>query len=509
MPVYLLRRRAPGLKRCLPSRRNIKYLVLSAVIFYTTVCFLLDMPLFSTNLPAYTGPHDVGTIDVEAPCEKRKLADAVFTSTGEPAFELETVLFSLYYPTRHGVESSKPNHYWVPKPMTLHGEGYARFANMNNALTNNVFTLALWTLVGSTTIPAKVDVPLHGTVKSYEDGDSHNEDDDYGLPRFPVMVFSHGMASSRTDYTHYCGELASRGYIVASIEHRDGSCPGSVIMSNGSSKNLFHFSEGDLEPKPETPDLKKMQLAMRQAEVEETVRVLRMINEGQGGEVFKANAREEGLGLHDWRDRLDMDQIIIGGHSYGATLALQALKGAPCPARPFAGAIILDPGKNSGPLNDDVKVPTVIVHSNSWSAKISLFQGRPHFDVVKDLALKIINESKKFAWFMTAQGTTHPSVTDAPLIEPFLLSWTTGATIAVRDGVAQYVKISHEFFQYLKDGHRRGILAEDVTHPEYDNDTRDQERKDKMNDDIAKHWQIHVSPTTFCPYPGLCGVESE
>ncbi|WPH03327.1 PAF acetylhydrolase [Acrodontium crateriforme] len=467
------------------------------------------MPLFSTNFPAYTGPHDVGTIDVETPCEKRKLVDAVFAATGEPSFQLESVLFSLYYPTRNGVKSTKPNHFWVPKPMTLHGEGYARFANINNTLATNVFTLALWTLVGSTTIPAKVDVPLHGTVKSHEGEASHDQVDDHRLPRFPVMVFSHGMASSRTDYTHYCGELASRGYVVASIEHRDGSCPASVIMSNGSSKTLFHFGEGALDPKPETSDFKKMQLAMRQAEVEETVRVLRLINGGMGSEVFRANAREEGLGLQDWRDRLDTDQMIIGGHSYGATLALQALKGAPCPARPFAGAIILDPGKNSGPLNDDVKVPTLIVHSNSWSAKLSLFQGRPHFDVVKDLALKIINESKKFAWFMTAQGTTHPSVTDAPLIEPFLLSWTTGATIAVRDGVAQYVRVSHEFFQFLKNGHRRGILGEDVTHPEYDVDRRDQERKDRMNNEIAKHWQIHVSPTALYPSPSLSSDEIE
>lgn len=110
---------------------------------------------------------------------------------------------------------------------------------------------------------------------------------------------------------------------------------------------------------------------------------------------------------------------------------------------------------------------------------------------------------------MTARATSHPSVTDAPLIEPLLLSWTTGATVDVREGVMMYVKASHEFMQFLQDGHRRGVLAEEVTHPEYDNDIRDDDRKKDMNPEIEKHWQIHVAPSTFCPYPGLCGVDPD
>lgn len=41
--------------------------------------------------------------------------------------------------------------------------------------------------------------------------------------RFPVVIFSHGLAGSRLSYSQYCGELASHGVVVVALEHRDGS----------------------------------------------------------------------------------------------------------------------------------------------------------------------------------------------------------------------------------------------------------------------------------------------
>ncbi|GAB7362620.1 hypothetical protein MBLNU230_g2932t1 [Neophaeotheca triangularis] len=490
----------------LRPRWTIRYLLCSALALYFAYCTLFGMRYFSSDLPPYTGEYDVGVVDIEAPCEPRQIGKGVLKESGEPALQLETVLFSLYYPSVEGARSDQAHHTWIPKPVGLHGEGYARFIHANNWFTNSVFTFGLWALAGGNAIPAKVDVPIHGTARpSHESrGLAEQPDDDYGLPAFPVIVFSHGMASSRTSYTQWCGELASRGFVVAAIEHRDGSGPGSIMMkSDGTVKNIYHVSPDDVDPAPEVSAFKQMQLDMRQAEVEETVRVLRSINAGDGAAIFESSPRKEGRDLQDWTNRLNMDHVVVAGHSYGATLALQALKGSPSDERPFKGGIILDPGKQSGPLNHDIDVPVAIVHSESWSSKHSIFQGRAHFEVVKELTEGVL-ERVKYAWFVTSKGTSHPSVTDAPLIEPFLLSWTTGASIDVKDGISQYVKIAQEFMQYLDDGHRRGILAEEVTHPEYNK----QERED-VPKSISKFWQIHVAPTTFCPYPGLCGVEKE
>lgn len=486
----------------LRPRWSLRYILCVCLLLVFGFSIIFKMPLLSDRLPQYSGEYDVGTIDIEVPCERRNVSDAVLKGGGKPAFELETVLFSLFYPSVKNAQSQQPHHRWISK---LHAHGYAAFAKMDNFVTDSVFGLALWMLAGSTTIPANVDVPLHGTAKGYSDYEAEHPNDDYGLPNFPVIVFSHGMASTRTSYTQYCGELASRGYVVAAVEHRDGSAPGSVIMNNGTERNLFLVTPDMLQTPPAIDDFKAIQLAMRQAEVEETVRVLRLINDGLGGELYKMNPRGEGVDLDAWRGRLNVDEMIVGGHSYGATLALQALKGAPSATLPFFGGIILDPGKQSGPLNDEIDVPIIILHSESWSQKTSMFYGRPHFDVVKDLTQGVMDKAKKFAWFLTAKGTTHPTVTDAPLIEPTILNWSTGQTIDAKEGVLLYVKLSHYFANYVQTGNRKGVLSEWVSHPEYGKEKDDS----KLSRELAKYYEVHVAPSHFCPVVGYCGEQPD
>lgn len=75
-----------------------------------------------------------------------------------------------------------------------------------------------------------------------------------------------------------------------------------------------------------------------------------------------------------------------------------------------------------------------------------------------------------------------------------LLSWTTGSTIDVHDGVDVYVKVSEEFLQFQKTGKMNGLLAQHVTHPEYVEHGSSKELDAKMPELYQKHWQIHVAP---------------
>ncbi|KAF4980319.1 hypothetical protein FZEAL_3636 [Fusarium zealandicum] len=474
------------LAHILRPRLTWRYVLCSVVGVYVLYCFVTWQPLFSSPLPAYSGPHEVGAIDLEIPLEKpRRISETLLKGSREPAFELETVLFTVYYPAVKGARSSASLHPWVSRPLGLTAEGYARAAGVNNFIIRPIFTFALWLLVGGVKIPAKVDVPLLGSNTDGADGE-----------KYPVMVFSHGSASSRTDYTHYLGELASRGHIIAALEHRDGSCPGTLVKVEGKQdRRVVLYKERDLLSDPPMNDtlIKHEQLAFRYEEILETIRVLRDVNDGNGWDVFTSSSRKEGHALAAWANRLDFDHLTINGHSYGATGSLAALKTANTTAsNPAIGGIALDPGKSSGQLNAEVSVPLLVVHSNSWSKTHSIFFGRPHFDTVLDI-VRGVRDRVGSAWFITSIGTAHPSVTDAPLLQPLILNFATGATADVRKALGEYVKVTIDFLDFLKTGDKNGILAEEVTHEQYGEWVSD-ERKKSFPKELAEYWEVHVCP---------------
>ncbi|KAI1454786.1 PAF acetylhydrolase [Annulohypoxylon moriforme] len=493
-------------------RLSWRYAICSLIAGYIVYCYAFSLPLFAHLLPKYSGPYPVGAVDVEIPLASPRVVDtARLKGTKEKAFEIETVLFTIYYPAAQNAISQKPKHYWIEKPISATTDGYAKFAHISNFVVNKLLTGAVSALVGDVRIPAQVDVPLADLAATVTEV-PETRDNIQEVKKViqiaegghPVIIFSHGMSSSRTSYTHYAGELASRGYVVVTLEHRDGSCPGSIIMKNGEpdkTKLLFDVSEVEsTSGKGFTiPEFKRAQLDFREAEIEEAVRVLKLINDGQGDEVFKENSRGEGEDFTNWKGRLNTNDMVVAGHSYGATGAMQVLRGGPSAARPFKGAVILDPGKHSGRLNDDIRVPVLVVHSNSWSSSVSLFYGRPHFDSVRDIVENNVLRGMP-SWFATSLGTSHPSVTDAPLLEPLLLSWTTGAKIDVYEGLRQYVHVSEDFLWFLGTGEKRGLLKEKAEFPEYDEGKGfgvwkpGQGRGDGETEGWRKFWQVHVSP---------------
>jgi platelet-activating factor acetylhydrolase len=186
-----------------------RYLLFSLLAVYVLYCLIRRSPLFASNLPPYTGPFGVGVIDVESPAETpRNISTSLLKATGAPAFALETVLFSLYYPADRTARSSlrHRHHSWLSRPVSATAAGYARAAHADVFFLRPLFSFGLWLIAGGLTIPAEIDVPVSEVAA--------------GQGGFPVVVFSHGTASSRTDYTQFCGELASRGVVVAAVEHR-------------------------------------------------------------------------------------------------------------------------------------------------------------------------------------------------------------------------------------------------------------------------------------------------
>ncbi|KAI9661885.1 MAG: hypothetical protein M1821_009125 [Bathelium mastoideum] len=264
--------------------------------------------------------------------------------------------------------------------------------------------------------------------------------------------------------------------------------------------------------------------ALRSAEVEETVELLHKLQNGHGHDIYKLNSRNEGsISLSGFQKRLDLTNIIIAGHSAGATLAMQTLSPSPNPKLPFKGAIILDPGKRSGKLNEDIRVPTLIANSGSWSREIG------HFNRVKNLTQQLMRDHlTPKAWFMTLLDTAHPSVTDAPLIEPWLLNFATGATLDVHAALKAYVDISDDFIRLVVSDRNEvlGVLGRAANDPDgevvrgereahmdlTDPDERERVRNDLHSIEVLRQrhegggkgaakiseevrWAVHVAPT--------------
>lgn len=234
------------------------------------------------------------------------------------------------------------------------------------------------------------------------------------------------------------------------------------------------------------------QRSFRLTEVEETVHVLQAINNGQGQQVYQNNSRNEGQYLSSWNGRFDFNNIVMGGHSFGATLALQALSDSLIPAK---AGLTFDPGKSSGPLNSDFNQSVLIPDSEAWSAEPTEFYGQQHFDVVKEIAQSALNKTGA-GWFMTLLGAAHTSITDAPLLVGSLLGFFDPTSLNVTLGnpatnIKQYVTVSTEFFEFLLNGTRSGILASGVTAPEFTAINLNATNAQGLFDG----WEIHVAPS--------------
>jgi len=157
--------------------------------------------------------------------------------------------------------------------------------------------------------------------------------------KFPLMIFSHGYGGCRMTYSILCAELASRGFIVAALEHADGSaCAARTINSEASPEWVgnvpFNLPEGD-------STTRVRQIGKRLAECQGALDMISKLNEeGNEGEWLLAPLGGEKVDFQQFQRRFDLNSgVVICGHSFGGTTALKALLSGDS----FAGAFCLDP----------------------------------------------------------------------------------------------------------------------------------------------------------------------
>jgi dienelactone hydrolase len=205
--------------------------------------------------------------------------------------------------------------------------------------------------------------------------------------KYPVLVFSHGMNSGRFLYTSILQELASHGYVVASIDHTYWG-PG-VAFPDG---KIVGFEDGMIaRDKLDSNEIDRMML--------EGIRVM-----SADQEFVAEKLRMLDLTSQIFKNKLDLAKTGAIGHSMGGMAAT-----ASClQYTAFKTCVSLD-GVNYflNKMPNPSSKPFLLLLNSEWGKNTPPKIKKSYLEAWENPAIALIN------------GTKHSSYSDIPLIEPF------------------------------------------------------------------------------------------
>ncbi|XP_053562931.1 platelet-activating factor acetylhydrolase 2, cytoplasmic isoform X2 [Bombina bombina] len=224
-----------------------------------------------------------------------------------------------------------------------------------------------------------------------------------GKDRKPLIIFSHGLGGFRTIYSSLCMELASYGFLVAAIEHRDGSACASYYFSDMSNPIKVWIPLRKVIPGMKEFYFRNYQLHQRATECVRAVQILREIDIGK--EV--ANMLQSGFVLQSLKDRIDFSRVAVMGHSFGGASAMLSLTKDDT----FRCVVALDPWM--GPLEDtaypNIQKPVLIINSETFQTAQ---------DVKKMMRLDTGDKEIKI---LTVLGSDHENQSDFAFLDVSLI----------------------------------------------------------------------------------------
>ncbi|NXK16891.1 PAFA2 acetylhydrolase, partial [Arenaria interpres] len=367
----------------------------------------------SLSLPQGKGPHRVGCTDVMVGHTRQGL------------------FFRLFYPCLPRAGAERP--LWIPR--YEYCGGLADFAGHSRRWCAPLLNVT----IGSCRVP----VSWNGAFKPCGS-------------RYPLIIFSHGLGAFRTLYSSVCSELASWGFVVAALEHRDHSA----------SATYFCPAEAGAEewiPYQRVPQGQK-EFYFRNKQVhqraEECVRALRLFEDINSGKSVP-NVLHQDFDLSALKDSIDLTKVAVMGHSFGGVTAVLALVKEPS----FRCAVALDawmfPLENA--LYPEVPKPVLFINTEKFQTPES---------VAKMKRLSSRNSQTKI---ITILGSVHQSQTDFTFLTGKLLSRIfsargtldpyKGLDITIRAALAflqRHLNLEEEFHQWdnLLEGIGDGVVPE-------------------------------------------------
>jgi platelet-activating factor acetylhydrolase len=226
-------------------------------------------------------------------------------------------------------------------------DGLADYRNMSHRKIHFYFD---W-IIGERRVPAGWHTPLYskrhpsmfhtskstGDMRNDSSSEIPNSKSTHSLkadnePKFPVIIFSHGLSGSRLIYSTFCSSLASYGFVVAAVEHRDRSSSWTYMLEtdpisgkvNEIPIKMLMLGDDEREFKK-----RNQQNHKRVTECVRALNVLEELNLGQCGPVDK---KPKGSKIivgqnFDWqqfKNRLDISKAAVIGHSMGGATSIAA-----------------------------------------------------------------------------------------------------------------------------------------------------------------------------------------
>ena len=139
---------------------------------------------------------------------------------------------------------------------------------------------------------------------------------------YPVVIFSHGLGGSFNAYSGILGALASCGVICVAVEHRDQSCPISIIRNADGTTQSVPYLALPHDQKPDVLAARNSQLRIRLWELELLYTAVEKLESG----THLTNLAHQST--PSFKNMLDLRPggVTWAGHSFGAASVVQLIK---------------------------------------------------------------------------------------------------------------------------------------------------------------------------------------
>ncbi|KAL6036789.1 hypothetical protein STEG23_035091 [Scotinomys teguina] len=280
----------------------------------------------------------------------------------------ESIFLRLYYPAQ---DQGRLDTVWIPNKEYFFG--LSKFLG-----TPNFVGKILNLLYGSRTIPASWNSPLRTGEK------------------YPLIIFSHGLGAFRTIYSAIGIGLASYGFIVATVEHRDRSASATYYFEDQAAAEMENRTWLYLRTlrQEEAERVRKEQVRQRAKECSQALSAILDIGHGRP----KENILGSDFNLNQLKGAIDGDKIAVIGHSFGGATVIHTLS----EDRRFKCGVALDPWMF--PVSEELysKVPQPLFFINS-----------AQFQTPKDIMkMKRFYQPDKERKMITIRGSVHQNFAD-------------------------------------------------------------------------------------------------